>query len=43
VAADKEAKGLPRSRWIRSLGKDDQIVEWFKPAQRPKWMSAAEI
>jgi hypothetical protein len=27
---------------VRSLGTDDQIVEWFKPSQKPKWMSAAE-
>jgi len=30
---------LPRSRWIQSLGKDDQLVEWFKPRQCPAWMS----
>jgi DDE family transposase len=32
-------KQMPRSRWIKSLGKDDQLVEWFKPEQKPKWMS----
>ena len=31
--------GLPRSRWIKSLGKDDQLVEWFKPRDCPAWMS----
>jgi hypothetical protein len=31
--------GLPRSRWIKSLGKEDQLVEWFKPASQPAWMS----
>jgi Transposase DDE domain len=31
--------GLPRSRWIKSLGKDDQLVEWFKPHNAPAWMS----
>jgi hypothetical protein len=31
--------GLPRSRWIESLGKDDQLVEWFKPPRPPAWMS----
>jgi hypothetical protein len=36
----KGAKGLPRSRWIRWLGRRDQLVEYFKPKQRPKWMSA---
>ena len=34
------ATGRPRSRWIRSLGIQDQIVEWFKGYQRPLWMSA---
>jgi hypothetical protein len=31
--------GLPRSRWIKSLGKEDQWVEWFKPSSHPAWMS----
>jgi hypothetical protein len=35
----KGAKGLPRSRWIRWLGRRDQIVEYAKPRQRPNWMS----
>jgi hypothetical protein len=34
------AKGLPRSRWLRSLGELDQVVEWFKPEARPDWMTA---
>jgi len=34
-----QPKGLPTSRWIRSLGEDDQLVEWFKPPGRPQWMS----
>ena len=32
-------KGKPRSRWIKQLGKTDQIVEWFKPVDKPDWMS----
>ncbi len=36
------AKGMPRSRWIRAYGLMDQVVEYFKPAKRPAWMSAAE-
>jgi hypothetical protein len=32
-------KGRPKSRFIRRLGKHDQIVEWLKPASKPKWMS----
>lgn len=42
VAKAKDAKGLPRSRWVKSLGENDQLVEWFKPAARPKWMTAAQ-
>lgn len=35
--------GLPRSRWIKSLGTDDdQLVEWFKPSGCPAWMSRAD-
>jgi len=32
-------KGLPRSRWLRKLGVMDQLVEWFKPLQKPRWMT----
>jgi Transposase DDE domain len=32
-------KGLPRSRWMRQFGATDQLVEWFKPLQRPRWMT----
>jgi len=34
-------KGLPRSRWVRSLGTLDQVVEWSRPCQTPPWLSAA--
>jgi hypothetical protein len=37
------SKGRPRSRWIRRLGVCDQLVEWFKPATRPKWMTAEQF
>jgi hypothetical protein len=36
---NKAVAGVPRSRWVRRLGKDDQIVEWLKPRERPPWMS----
>jgi hypothetical protein len=36
----KRAKGLPRSRWVRWLGRLDQVVEYYKPAQRPQWITA---
>jgi hypothetical protein len=35
-------KGMPRSRWIRACGMMDQVVEYFKPTERPAWMSEAE-
>lgn len=39
----KAVKGMPRSRWIKSLGKTDQLVEYFKPPHKPAWMSDAEF
>ena len=36
-------QGLPRTRWLRSLGVLDQVVEWFKPKARPDWMTAGEF
>jgi hypothetical protein len=33
------SKGLPRSKWIESLGPLDQIVEWFRPAEVPAWLT----
>lgn len=35
----KGARGLPRSRWLRWLGRLDQQVEYFKPLECPPWMS----
>lgn len=33
-------KPMPRSRFVKRLGKHDQVVEWFKAATtRPKWIS----
>lgn len=39
----KSAKrhGKPRSRVVRRLGHDDQLVEYLKPANKPAWMDAA--
>jgi hypothetical protein len=39
VPGKNAVAGLPRSRWIKSLGKEDQLVEWFKPTAKPLWMS----
>jgi hypothetical protein len=30
--------GLPRSRYVKRLGYHDQLVEYVKPAVKPKWM-----
>lgn len=38
-----EAKGKPRSRWVRSLGEGDQVVEYFKPVECPEWMSPEQL
>jgi hypothetical protein len=31
--------GKPRSRIVRILGQDDQLAEYFKPVEKPAWMS----
>ena len=37
-------KGRPRSRWVRSLAKTDQIVVWLKnPRGKPSWMSPEQF
>ena len=33
----KGRKGRPTSRFVRRLGKYDQLVEWHKPHRAPKW------
>jgi len=38
----KASKGMPRSRWLGHFGASDQVVEWFKPEQRPAWMTAEQ-
>jgi Transposase DDE domain len=34
----KSKKGLPRSRYVRRLGRWDQLVEYTKPKTKPAWM-----
>ena len=34
----KGQTGKPRSRFLKRLGKYDQLVEWIKPKRKPKWM-----
>lgn len=35
-------RGLPTSRFVRTLGEEDQIVEWFPPMNKPVWMTKAD-
>jgi hypothetical protein len=37
----KSKKGLPRSRYVRRLGRWDQLVEYLKPTKKPTWMDEA--
>lgn len=37
------AKGLPRSRWIKWQGHWDHWVDYFKPRQRPGWITAEDF
>jgi hypothetical protein len=39
-AKGEAATGLPRSRWLKRLGKHDQLVEYHKPKERPAWLTA---
>lgn len=34
--------GLPASKWLKRLGRHDQLVEYVKPKSRPKWMTAKD-
>jgi len=36
------AQGLPHSRWVRAQGEADQVVIWYKPKSKPRWMTAEE-
>jgi hypothetical protein len=35
----KKSAGKPRSRLVKTLGAHDQLVEYFKPPNKPDWMS----
>ena len=35
----KAQSGLPRSRWLKRLGRHDQLVEYQKPKEKPTWLS----
>jgi hypothetical protein len=32
-------KGIPRSRWLKTLGVHDQLVAWLKPTTWPSWLT----
>jgi len=34
--------GLPTSRWLKRLGRHDQLVEYIKPKQRPVWLTSEQ-
>ena len=38
-----ERKKMPRSKFIKRLGWHDQIVEWYKPQAKPKWMEKEQF
>src|SRR5206468_8760687 len=38
----KGDKGRPRSKFVKRLGKWDQLVDWVKPKKRPDWMTAEQ-
>lgn len=39
ASGKKPIKGLPTSKWLRSLGVTDQVVQWFKPKEGPEWLT----
>lgn len=38
----KAGRGKPSSRFVKRLGKWDQIVQWLKPDEPPQWMSSRQ-
>jgi Transposase DDE domain len=38
----KGQAGKPRSRWLKWLGRRDQLVEYYKPKERPDWLTAEQ-
>jgi len=38
----RRQRGLPSSRWLKRLGRHDQLVEYVKPRKAPTWMTAEE-
>lgn len=38
----KKSAGQPRSRIVKTLGTDDQVVEYFRPQNKPQWMDCEQ-
>ena len=38
----EDRKGLPTSRWLKRLGKHDQLVAYVKPKEKPVWLTVQE-
>jgi hypothetical protein len=43
TSQSRPKKGLPRSRYVKRLGRRDQVVEYAKPKEKPKWMDDAML
>ena len=39
---EKNSAGKPRSRLIKTLGDQDQLVKYFKPPKKPDWMTCRQ-
>jgi hypothetical protein len=39
VRRTSAVKGVPRSRWLKTLGVHDQLVAWLKPKTCPSWLA----
>jgi hypothetical protein len=42
TSRERHPRGHPKSRWIHWLGRRDQIVEYHKPHERPRWTTEEE-
>ena len=38
-----KSKGRPRSKFVRRLGRHDQVVKWQRGTRRPAWMDAEQF
>jgi hypothetical protein len=39
VRRTSAVKGIPRSRWLKTVGVHDQLVAWLKPKTCPSWLA----